>query len=716
MLYLIFQVLQILLIATLLGFVLGWILRRFKATRVEQQLNERIHQSEAGIQPIKTALSAAESDIEGRDHSIAKLQAKLADFDKKINPIQDELGKLTGRLGRRDASILGLQQSVNDKDGQLARLAANLDQEKAAVRQADQALADAHGKRHALEARLNEMRVRLDNNDAATQAARSESAALQKEINKLQIDLNSSLQKLEQESKDHGKANAALADAENNKIDAEKKIESLKTQLNEKATDHKLAKAESAALQREIDLLKDQLSRLQKAHDSHEADLKLIKKEKTEIARNGDNKANKLDTELTQRNASIAELEKQLKGSKDEQQVVTDKLAQAKEKLDASNRATNQAAKEQARLEQKIGLLEAKISAQEKELAEALAQKKAGDVREGKLTGQIAALKDDLNSKITDLKLATGQRDGLIKDVASLEKELSKLDGEARNLKLSLDKSKDQHNDKIATLKASIADKEARAADGGLAVAKVAQLEKASKAAEKEHLAALQKADKKISDMTRELDQLSVQSKMDADNNKNRIIELDKSLAAAIADKEAYAADGGLADAKIAQLEKASQAAEKEHLAALQQADKKISDMTRELDNLSVQSKMDADNNKNRISELDKSLAAAIAEKKDLAKDYDKLLAAAGESSDNEKSLLRRIEELENEVQLARKSASQSMMTRILELEAMLEAEKRKAEDHRSFNNLAELSLTAPSVTRTRVSANTEIRKKKKAG
>ena len=62
MLYLIFQVLQILLIATLLGVALGWVLRRFKANKAEEKLKERIRQSEAGIQPIKAALTAAESD------------------------------------------------------------------------------------------------------------------------------------------------------------------------------------------------------------------------------------------------------------------------------------------------------------------------------------------------------------------------------------------------------------------------------------------------------------------------------------------------------------------------------------------------------------------------------------------------------------------------------------------------------------------------------
>ena len=118
----------------------------------------------------------------------------------------------------------------------------------------------------------------------------------------------------------------------------------------------------------------------------------------------------------------------------------------------------------------------------------------------------------------------------------------------------------------------------------------------------------------------------------------------------------------------------------------MRQADQKLVDMTRELDQLSVQSKMDADNNKNRIKDLDKSLAAAIAENKDLAKDnkdltktntdltkdFEKLQVTAGDSSDNEQSLLNRIAELESEVLLARKDASQSMMSRILDLRQCL--------------------------------------------
>ena len=74
-----------------------------------------------------------------------------------------------------------------------------------------------------------------------------------------------------------------------------------------------------------------------------------------------------------------------------------------------------------------------------------------------------------------------------------------------------------------------------------------------------------------------------------------------------------------------------------------------------------------------------------------------------------------RIEELESQLLLARQNASQSMMTRILELEAMLEAEKRKAEEHRAYSNFSEFSLNAPKGMSASAAANSEIRRKKKA-
>ena len=168
------------------------------------------------------------------------------------------------------------------------------------------------------------------------------------------------------------------------------------------------------------------------------------------------------------------------------------------------------------------------------------------------------------------MKLATGQRDGLIKDVASLEKEVAKLDGDATTLKLLLEKSKDQHNDNIATLKSSIADREARAADGSLA--------------------------------------------------------------------------------KAEELKKAKKEAEKEHRAAMQQAEQKLAGLTRDLDKLSVQASRDADKSDNRIKELDRLLSAAIAEKQDLAAENAKIQAAVGDAGDNEQALLRRIEELESQL------------------------------------------------------------------
>ena len=91
----------------------------------------------------------------------------------------------------------------------------------------------------------------------SAEQGRTRLRALQREINKLQIALNGSMQKLEQEERDHGKANAALATAQTDRAEAEKKIEALKAQLNEKATDHKLAQAESAAPHRQFFQVED---------------------------------------------------------------------------------------------------------------------------------------------------------------------------------------------------------------------------------------------------------------------------------------------------------------------------------------------------------------------------------------------------------------------------------------------------------------------------
>ena len=45
----------------------------------------------------------------------------------------------------------------------------------------------------------------------------------------------------------------------------------------------------------------------------------------------------------------------------------------------------------------------------------------------------------------------------------------------------------------------------------------------------------------------------------------------------------------------------------------------------------------------------------------------------------------------------------------------MLLAEKRKAEEHRSFSTISEFSVTSPRGTRS-VAANTDSKKRKKAG
>lgn len=588
MFYLIVQVLQLLLIATALGVLLGWVLRKIKASKIEEKLKSRIHQSEDTIQPIKQALSDAQSEVETRDKSIAQLQAKLTDFDDQIvPPIKAEIAQLMGKLGESSNSVDGLKRDVNDKDNQLQKLSNDLSLEKAAVRQVDQALADAHGKRAELENRLAEARVRLENNDTATQRAKADSAALQREINALQINLNDSLHKrdatiahlqrdLELETREHAKVAATLATAEADKAKTEQKIDALKQQLHDKITDHKLALSEKAALQREIDALQAQLDREQKTHDdkvtglenaltarqlmADEANLKLtdnagsiaklegelerakdklgelaskdkggnsaraalqeeiakLSKEKAQLEQSNRDIAGKAEKDTDKHEAIVGALRKELSVSDAEKSAIASDKEKALEKLEANKSTETRQAKDQSRLEHKIGLLEAKIKAQDKETAQKnadlekqLAQKEgsrqSGETRQQQMEEKIQALKDELNEKITDSKLASTLRNTLEKDIAALEEEVDKLNAQAEALQKSLEQSKDEHTNTINELKAALADKEVRAADGGLAIKKLADLTRDQEKNDKAQLQAMRQAEQKIAELDRNL-------------------------------------------------------------------------------------------------------------------------------------------------------------------------------------------------------------------
>lgn len=846
MLYLIVQVLQILVIATVLGFLLGWILRKIKATRVEEELKSRLHQSEESIQPIKKALEDAQGDIEGRDNSIAALQTRLRGLDD--------------------------------------RLTAELDQEKNAVRQVDQALADANGRRAELENRLAEMRVRLENNDAAKEKVQSECAALQREINSLQISLNDSVNKrdaaiadlkrnLEQESREHQRATAQLAAAEVEKEKSLSKIEALKKELADKNTDLKLAQSEIAALRREIESLQAQLTRLQQIHDKKVADLEQVSAARQavsdesnkrlaenastigrlegEIARLLDKAAQaaseqlgfqqdrdslnlelaglrerkntlqadldkeaaeakrKLDLHQQKIDALTAELNKNEKQLEDVEKQRRDAMAH----LEANRVSAERADKDRASLEQKLGILESRLEAQQREadqkvaelkesLAQADADKLDGQKKQRDLEDKMQTLKDDLSARITDGKLAAKQREGLERDVASLEKEVANLNAEAITLKSDLDKSKNDHNNKIAELKAALAEKSQQAENGGDAARKLATLDAEYKlqkqslqdevAALKEKMADLRSSAKvdasEKAAMEREINGLGdklarTESKLQAkqaalqhelannekalnqayDNisalkqgnnaeqqeQRNQLADLDAMLASEIAEKtrlasELKAAEQALADARSSlneakadnklltadasraekesdKLDRAYQALKKdlEHTTEnarrskdeATQASKEADALKQKLDSAlselnTLKGKMPALESElrgkekaesrlenelaelkgkhaavfDKIGTLQADLASKNADNSNLKGDSEALRSQLSDYQAQEHDLLDRIRILEAKLSTAHKEASQNMKARILELETMLLAERRKAD------------------------------------
>ena len=90
------------------------------------------------------------------------------------------------------------------------------------------------------------------------------------------------------------------------------------------------------------------------------------------------------------------------------------------------------------------------------------------------------------------------------------------------------------------------------------------------------------------------------------------------------------------------------------------------------------------------------------------------LQAQLAEYQNQEHSLLERIQELETQLTTARKDASKTLMSRILELEAMLQAERRKVEEFHLMPGVAEVSNRSSNIKS--VAANSDIRKNKKSG
>ena len=838
MLYLVSQVLLILLIATVLGFLIGWILRKIKASRIEEKLNTRLQQSEHSITPIKTALTQVQNEVEARDRSLAKLQSKYDDLKSEVPPAQAEIVKLSAKIGESDASIQHLNRALNDKDGQLARFNTDLGQERAALRQTDLALTEAQGKRSALESRLAEMKTRLDNNQAASERAKAERSNLQRDINNLQMQLNDSKHKneadvatlknsLKLENMELQKSKEALKEAKASADNAAVKIDELKEQLNKKDTECKLADKELSALKREIEALLAQQKTLQSAHDANTVKLENALAERLRLTEQKTEAHSSSSAEMSKLESEIARLRDELgKGEKQQAAFQISKDA-AEAKLAEHTAAMAGSEKERQRLERKLAIVEAQLENQqaeaqktandlEKQLAASNAAKDASDSQRVQLEQSIQKLKEDLNNKITDSKIAVNQRDMLEADISVLEEEVRSLDADARALRTELQRSNDKHKDTIEKLRVALAEKEAQSSDGGAVRKQLTDLQSAHKALERDHLNALKKADQKITDLDRALDRTENKVKAAHDKAteaaratesslKDDIADLKKQLSASegelkLANRDDKRNQNEIAELKITikglndRIAELSRELSKQEAIATKEADKAQNSaaQNKQLEASLAEARKtlasansaaaaaekqlhvlqasanDRDNADQRLSDLDKLLAVAVADKKSLALELKKSeteaerlrtdaklsaaekrelekeaakLSRARKNLESEKKAkarlqqqaegmqkqldeltyaeadyLNKIHELELQIVVTRKDNGNNMLSRIRELESMLSAEKRKVDSlQQPISIVSESVGVSSSVVTKRAANSSSSRKKKKA-
>ena len=113
-----------------------------------------------------------------------------------------------------------------------------------------------------------------------------------------------------------------------------------------------------------------------------------------------------------------------------------------------------------------------------------------------------------------------------------------------------------------------------------------------------------------------------------------------------------------------------------------------------------------------KIGTLQADLASKDADNASLMGNTETLRKQLADYQAQENDLLDRIRILEAKLTSAHKDASQNLKTRILELETMLQAERRKVEE---FHVMPVVSEVTSSKSMKKVAANSEIRKKKTA-
>lgn len=220
--YAVVEIIWWLFIAAIIGFLIGWILRRWslvpklnrecdakveterkKAKKLESEMGVQI-ETIAGLQTDvskantqwestngklrdKTSeLEQAQSSMQGLTTNIANLETTTRDLESSLSTRDSRISKLEGAISESDGRIVDLEAAISKRDGQIASLDTELNGLRTDLNDANTKVASIAD----LESSLNQRNTRVDELEALISERDARIAGVDGKLNGLRADLN----------------------------------------------------------------------------------------------------------------------------------------------------------------------------------------------------------------------------------------------------------------------------------------------------------------------------------------------------------------------------------------------------------------------------------------------------------------------------------------------------------------------------------------------
>jgi predicted flap endonuclease-1-like 5' DNA nuclease len=191
--YAIAEIIWWLLIAALIGFVIGWVLRKwfldrqgsdalaeFEAAEAEkrQALQSELDDLKSKASSLSTDLDQRTADLDRMKTQLSEREQKIASFDAQTSEHRSAVAKLEQKIEDREATIAALRADKGKEDGQIAQLRSDLDAANSTIGTLRTDLDSAQRKQAGTEAELADCTAKLA-------AAESAAPALPPEMDEL---------------------------------------------------------------------------------------------------------------------------------------------------------------------------------------------------------------------------------------------------------------------------------------------------------------------------------------------------------------------------------------------------------------------------------------------------------------------------------------------------------------------------------------------------